>query len=364
MAVETQRGTRRDWAIPPGEILDEALSERGWTQAELARRTNRPLKTINEIVRGKAAITPETALQFELVLGIPAHVWLNLERAHGEWQARLTEEERLKDTTDWVKRFPVGDLEKYGVLEKSRSPAETAVRLLRFFQVANESAWERHWSAAPVLLRRSRSLKPRMEPLTAWLRWGEIAAERIECGPFDADLLRQNLEVIRSLSTLDPLAFESRLRTILRSAGIAFVLLPELSGTRVSGAARWLTPDRALIQMSLRHKRDDQFWYSLFHELGHLVTGSRRTTYVDVEPELDDGPDDETSADTFAANSLIPRAEYERFIQEKRFDKNSIEEFASEIGLASGVVVGRLQHDNLVPASKLNYLKRPIRFSH
>src|SRR5437762_9130042 len=131
MAVDIQSSSARDWAVPAGEVLAEALAERGWTQVELARRTDRPIKTINEIINAKAAITPETALQFELVLGIPAHIWLNLERNYGEWRARNKEFERMTEWSAWVDRFPVADLAKYGLITKSRSKSEKAATLDR-----------------------------------------------------------------------------------------------------------------------------------------------------------------------------------------------------------------------------------------
>lgn len=364
MAVD-QRRVERDWAIPPGEVLSEALVERGWTQAELARRTDRPLKTINEIVNGKAALTPDTALQLELVLGIPAHIWLNLERSYGEWQARQRAAERLGQAAgDWVARFPTADMTRHGLIEKSRSKSALAAALLRFFRVANESAWQRHWTSVPVALRKSRISQPKLESLAAWLRWGEIEADRIECRPFDPDALAGRLNLFRRFTQLDPFAFEDRLRSELAESGVALVMVPELSGTRLSGAARWLSPDKALVQLSLRHKSDDHFWFSLFHELGHLMTGSRRTTYVDVQIEARDDVRDEQAADSFASDSLIPSTSYEQFVRSGDFSPTAIKDFASSIQVSPGIVLGRLQHDSKIGPSKLNFLKRRIDFAH
>jgi HTH-type transcriptional regulator / antitoxin HigA len=364
MAVDTQDPAVRDWAVPAGEVLAEALVERGWTQAELARRTDRPLKTINEIVKGKTVITPETALQLELVLGIPAHIWLNLERAYGESLARNRERDRLNESSKWIGRFPVADLAKHRLIRGSGSRAERLEALFRFFAVANESAWQRQWSAVPVALRRSQAFEPKTESLAAWLRWGEIEAEKIECKPFDIDSLTNALQELRTFTLLDPFAFEVRLRSTLANSGIAFVLVPELSGTRISGAARWLTTDKALVQLSLRHKRDDQFWFTLFHELGHLLRGSRRTTYVDVHIEGDPGSEtDEIAADAFASECLVPSLLFDEFVRARVFDAKHIEQFATAVQVSPGIVVGRLQHDNIIPPSRLNYLKRTIEFA-
>lgn len=80
-----------DEVSPPGETLSEVLAEHGITQADLAERTGRPRKTIDEIIKGKAAITPETAIQLERVLGVPATFWNRRERQYREHLAKREE---------------------------------------------------------------------------------------------------------------------------------------------------------------------------------------------------------------------------------------------------------------------------------
>lgn len=354
---------RRNWAVPAGEILAEALEERGWSQAELARRTDRPLKTINEIVKGKAGITPDTAIQLERVMGIAAHVWLNLERAYGEWQARNRDTASLDKSVEWARLFPVEDLVRYRVIKKPASKADALAALLEYFEVATQSAWERHWQATPVALRASSAFEARLEPLAAWLRWGEIQAKAIECASFDAVALSQALLASRAFSRLDPIAFQRRLETQLCAVGVVLVMLPELSGTHVSGAARWLSADKALVQLSLRHKSDDQFWFTLFHECAHLLRGKRRTTYVDATLDTHSNNDDEVAADELASDLLVPNVPYESFVARHAFTRAAIEDFAKSLNVSPGVVVGRLQHDGHVSrSSQLNHLKKKMQF--
>ena len=96
-----------DYAVPPGETLAEVLEEIGIPQKELAERTGRPVKTINEIVKGKAAITPETALQLERALGVPASFWNGRERRYRELLARQREARRLQRQVTWIENFPI-----------------------------------------------------------------------------------------------------------------------------------------------------------------------------------------------------------------------------------------------------------------
>src|SRR5262245_33858286 len=99
-----------DDAVPPGATLLETIDALGMSQAELAQRTGRPLKTINEIIKGKAQITPETALQLELVLGIEASFWTERERKFREAIARRDEQERLAHAVTWLRDLPVKEL--------------------------------------------------------------------------------------------------------------------------------------------------------------------------------------------------------------------------------------------------------------
>lgn len=131
---------------PPGETLQELLEERGMSQAELAERTGRPKKTINEIVQGKAAITPETALQFERVLGVPASFWNARERNYREALAHNRETEALQTYGEWVREFPYAAMVKQGWIPSVSNPPDRARTLLSFFSVASPQAWDDIWA--------------------------------------------------------------------------------------------------------------------------------------------------------------------------------------------------------------------------
>jgi addiction module HigA family antidote len=358
MATEQVELGQPNWAVHPGEILAEALEERAMTQAELARRMDRPVKTINEIVNGKAAITHDTALQLELVLGIPARLWNNLQRDYSEAEARLAERRRLEAGAAWVDHFPLTDMVKHGWLPPAKSKPEAFANLLRFFAVSGQSGWERQWATTQTAFRRSPAFAPSPYAVSAWLRQGELRAAEIECEPFHAGKLRSSLPAIRALTRLDPLAFMPDLVALLAACGVALVVVPELPGTHLSGAARWLTPDKALVQLSLRHRSDDQFWFTLLHDLGHLLRSGPRSAFLDAATPDPVGSPEEAAADRFAASVLIPDAAFERIREEGRFDRLAVEQAAADLGLPPGILVGRLQREGMVLPSKLNYLKR------
>src|SRR6266849_5235670 len=185
---------------PPGETLLEVLESRGMSQTQLADRTGRPTKTINEIIKGKAAITPETALQLELVLGVPASFWNNRERNYRESLAKKREIERLESQADWLDRIPYRAMVKAGWLLDSDNKSEKLMQVLMFFGVASPSSWRDVWGNQHVAFRQSSRFEIDMGAVAAWLRKGELEAQKIDRNDYDPSRFREALVAIRSLT--------------------------------------------------------------------------------------------------------------------------------------------------------------------
>ncbi|MCY3887034.1 MAG: HigA family addiction module antitoxin [Chloroflexi bacterium] len=355
-----------DWTVAPGEVLLEALEERSMTQAELSRRMNRPLKTVNEIVKAKAAITPETAIQLERTLGISAHFWNGLELNYRSQFARRKAVDELRAHLSWADRFPIKDLAKRGLIRAQTTKSQTVEDLLKFFAVSSPRGWEQQWEHSLARYRSSPSFETSREPLSAWLRWGEIEADKIECEPFERQRWLKTVANARKLTTKQPISLAiGELQKMCAQAGVALVLIPEFSGTFLSGAARWLTREKAIIQLSLRHKSDDQLWFTFFHESGHLIESQGRD-FIDLPLNSVDrhghglAEEAERTADEFARRALIPEEEFHSFLERGDFSKGSVIAFARLIDIAPGLVVGRLQRDGHIPRSRLNSLKRRV----
>ena len=346
-----------DYVIPPGAILEETLEARGLSKSEFARRCGRPIKTVSEIVAGKSSITPETAIQFERVLGVPASFWTNLE---ARYQLRIAETVERKDLATcgaWASRFPVKELVKFGLIPKPSDTADTVQKLLDFFGVASVHAWQQRFDASAIAYRRSKAFVSAPEAVACWLQWGEVLARDIACQPFDSHGFRQALQEIRRLTREEKLdAWRPRFLKLCSSAGVAVTFVPELPKTRLSGAARWLAKDKALIQLSLRHKTDDHLWFTFFHEAGHILLHGKKEVFIDDYQRGQDAKEDE--ANRFASNTLIPPAAWRAFTDRGLFSRVMVSEFAREQGIAPGIVVGRLQHEELLPYTHLNGLKR------
>jgi addiction module HigA family antidote len=342
-----------DYAVSPGEVLADYLETLEMSQAELADRTGLAKKTINEIIKGKAAISPETAMKFERTLGRPAHFWNNIEQQYREDLVRLAEKPRLQAHLAWLRTIPLQSMIKLKWIKGFKDKTRQLEEVLQYFGIASPEQWEAVWREHQVAYRQTQRFEKCAEAVSAWLRRGEIQARSISCAPFDKQRFRAILDDARVLTTELPEVFQPRLVQLCSSAGVAVVFVPELPRTGVYGATRWLG-DRAVIQLSLRYKSNDHLWFTFFHEAGHILLHGRKDIFI--EGKGMDGVK-ETEADDFACDRLIPLAAYTDFVATRHLTLAEITAFASEVGIAPGIVVGRLQHDELLPRNQGNKLK-------
>jgi len=344
-----------DYMSPPGETLQETLEMLGLSQAELAERTGRPKKTINEIIQGKAAITPETALQFELVLRVPAAFWLARESKYRAWLARQDEDARIEKDVSFLDDLPLKEMAAQGWIQKRKGKREQAKEALSFFGVVSSAKIPLVEEAA---FRRSSAFATNPWALAAWLRKGELDAQEIQCRPYNPESFLKTLSSIRSLTTKEPPSFVTELTKLCADAGVAVVFVQELPKTSVSGATRWLSHNRPVIQLSLRHKTDDMVWFAFFHEAGHVYHEHAKREIL-LEDKFDESLDHrETAANRFAMDMLIPTADLQNFLKREELSPDSIRRFAKSQGIAPGIVVGRLQHQRKLDWKRYRDLKR------
>lgn len=360
--AENQNSTYRpDVVSAPGETLLDILEERGMSQAELAERTGRPLKTINEIVKGKTALTSDTSIQLERVLGISAEFWNQREANYRSFLARDKEKQELTSHGGWLDQFPVKEMiKRKWISDPGKSKTSQIIFMLNFFGVANPDQWAEGWTKHRLAFRKSMKLAAQLGPTSVWLRQGEIEAEKIECAPFSRERLLAGLSKIRQLTTEpDPNKFIPALQKICAEAGVALVFVKPFVGVPVSGASKWLNANKAMIQLSLRGKTDDLLWFTIFHELSHVLHHSKKEMFVEFSKPEGTRPPEEDEADRLAAEQLIPRGQFESWVQ-NRIDITAadIRTFANDLGIAPGIIVGRLQFIKKIPySSALSKLK-------
>ena len=342
--METETRHNSDLAIPPGEYLLEASAELGLNQVDLARRMGRPVQAISEIVKGIKAITPDTALQLEEVLGVPAHIWTGLEADYQLIRARQQAEQQVEAEASDVGCYPYAEMAKLGWVGKTRKPVEKVRELRRFYGVASLANLPEVRSYAPAF-RKSKHRNLSHEALAAWLRAGALKAEQIATRPFDKKALKALLPDLRKLTITSPQRFQPELCKRLADVGVALVLLPHLPKTYTNGATFWIHPDKAVLLMTIRGSWADIFWFSLFHEIAHILLHDKRRIFLENGNADTETSEQEQEADDFASNIMIPRKAYSAFIQTGEFTAQSISTLAKSIGIAPGIITGRLQHN-------------------
>lgn len=349
---------RPDYAVPPGWILEERLEAQGISHAEFARRCGRSAKLISEIISGKAPVEPETALQFEKVLGVDAGIWLGIETQFQLHQARQAEAQEAAKAVSWAKRFPIKELDRRGLIGKPLSDYDVVSNLLMFFGVASIEAWRTRYHRMRVAYRHSPSFESDQSALATWLRLGELEAERQECEHYNGAQFKRALGEIRGL-TQTPFTHAIQMaQRLCNDAGVALARIKPFPKTALSGAAWWLTPRKAVIELSARHKSDDQLWFSLFHEAAHILLHSKKDIFIDWSKPDEKMADRENEANQWAAGFLISRSDWIRFAATSPRTMVAVRRFADEQGIAPGIVVGRLQHEGRLPwQTQLNKLK-------
>ena len=347
---------RPDTISPPGATIRDMLDDLSMSQAELARRMGRPINKLNHVVQGTKAITADTALELERVLGLPASFWLSREQSY---RLALSQREQLKREdrdSQIVSKFPYAEMVKLGWIQKHTNQLDKYRELLNFFAVANAARLGHIRELAPKF-RKSQLQEANPLALAAWLRKGVVEAQRIDAAAYDRDAVIQRLDELRKLTKLPGEQVVDRLQQAGQELGLAIVFVPHLQKTYVGGAAFWLG-NRPVIELTFRYKTNDCIWFNFFHELGHILLHSPRETWLDG---FSDDPNDlEAEANAFAANTLIPKDAREAFIQKGNFSESTILRFADHIGIAPGIVVGRLQREGKLHHSEFNNLKDDV----
>lgn len=354
MASKKENRFSPDYLVPPGSTLKDVLDEQGMTQSDLSCRTGISEKTVSQIINGVAPITVDTADRLELVLGIPANFWNRRELAYREALTRKEETEKLEADIAWLKEIPIAELVERGVLEKTNDKPLLVRRALQFFGVSSVDVWRGLLHNRAVAFRGSETHLKKPGFVAAWRRLGVLQASKIETQPFDAQEFKAALKVIRNSITLPN--WRQTIQDECAKAGVAVVFTREIKGGAISGLARWLTPDKALIQLSLKYKTDDHLWFTFFHEAGHILLHGKKNVFLDVKYSEDS--EEEKQANEFSRNILIPSRDAHRLPLLKT--KSVVKAYANEVGVTPGIVVGRLQHENLIYKSYMNDLKKKI----
>lgn len=352
-------------AFHPGYYLKEYITMQGISQEELAKRLQATPKYISDLVNGKINLTDEMILKLSFTFGTSTKMWLNLNQIYIEKKLEIEERKKLEEECAFIQKLDYSYWVGLNLVQPTRKAKVKVKELQKFFKV----------SSLQVLMQNDfliqyRSSVSNISDLNiinanAWIQTAINIAKKDEVEPYHRKMLLKAIPDIRKLILEEPEVFYPKLKKILADCGIIFIVLPNLKNCGVNGAVKWLENDKVLLALNDRRKYADIFWFSLFHELGHVLQKRIKTLivsdYYHQKEQLDEKNRRlELEADEFSQNILIPYEAYQDFLKrtEMKFNEEQIIKFANEIKVLPGIVVGRLQNDSYLPKnSYLNKLK-------
>jgi HTH-type transcriptional regulator / antitoxin HigA len=346
-----------DWISAPGDTITDILKERDLSETEFARKIGHSYEDTRSLLQGRSTITIAIARQLERVLGASVEFWMAR-----DYQYRQDIDRLYGANREWLNELPVGDMIRFGWLTPIPHPSEEVKACLNFFNMSSVRTWRETYGRLGQMtaFRTSDSFDSRPAAVATWLRQGEIEAERINCAPWNAKHFQDSLSSIRALTQeKDPDRFIPKLQQYCAECGVAVAIVRAPNGCRASGATRFLSPDKALLLLSFRHLTDDHFWFTFFHEAGHLLLHGQREFFLEGE----DTPStkEEQEANEFATRVLIP-SEYQAALLKLHANTKDVIRFAVQIGVSSGIVVGQMQHLGRIKYNQLNSLKRRFKW--
>ncbi len=343
--------------FPPGDRLKEELEARGWTQADLADILGRPQRLVSEIITAKRAITPETAKGLGEALGTDAEFWMNLE---SQYQLSQTQGsyELISRRAKVYGQFPVREMQKRGWLSEAPSLDALEQHLKAYFNVpsldrdvviphaAKKTSYDKPTVLQAAWLMRARQLAPK------------VSVQKY--APANLTVLYQELR-----QCVQRREDAAKVPALTARAGIRFLIIEPLPGSKIDASCFWFD-GQPLIVLTLRYDKHDIFWHALFHELDHIAHDEGKAEPVvdsNLMADCSHGLRTEKRANQSAASTLVSRDEMERFIARVKpfYSESAILSFAAQLQVHPGIVVGQLQHRQLVPWSAFSKLKAKIR---
>ena len=343
-----------DWVSAPGETIREIMETQGIEINQLATHLNLSIVQTINILDGSSQITIALARSLAKLLGGSVEFWMARECQYREDLLRLH-----KDHSDWVQNLPIKDMVEFKWLKKFDDAAFGYLACLRFFGVPSMAAWHKYFDgmASHYAFKKSATVAPKPLSVTAWLRQGELEARNVNCLQWDKARLREVLPELRRLAKIkNPTEFFPQVQKICSDCGVAVVAVRAPKGCPISGATRFISKNKALLLLSFRFLSDDHFWFSLFHEIGHLVLHGTDRLFIEEEGG-DSTSQEEFEANEFAETLLIP-PKYREDLMKLKSDSQEIIRFSVRVGVPPGIVVGQLQHAGILAHNKLNGLKR------
>lgn len=344
--AEKRIGSLAEQLPHPGETLVELLETYGMSQLELSERIGFTTKHINEVCKGRKSITPDMSMRLSTVFNLSSSFWNNLQANYdSEYNELINEETVTKEEIELLKDVPLNELRdyKYINIEKTNSKESIVLKLRKFFKVSELTYIPNVLDNTIVAYRKSdKDINP--IKLGSWV---SMCLYDYKPLPYQLDInrLKEQLPNLKKQILIKDINIAiSNLKTILTPCGITFNVIRHLKGVPVQGYIRNMN-NNILLTLTIRQKFSDIFWFTFFHEIGHILSNKDKKTLNMIDYEKHSDFADEIQADEFASNTLISKESYKEF-KESKIDLSSIKRLAKKEGVTEAIVVGRLAHED------------------
>ncbi len=328
-------------AFHPGYYLKEIVDESGLTQEDFAKRLDTTPKNLSLLVRGEQSLSIDIAMKLSRMIGTTVSYWLNLQNAYDALIAEFNSDKELEKEREIFKELDYKYFrDNFGLPDLPRKTDEQIVEVRKFLHVSTLAVFEKRDMAVSF-----RSVSQKLSDANTikaniMVQIAANMALNVQAPKFNKTKFKQAVDYALSL-TRNHKDFYPLIKEAFYNAGVIFVILPNLPGSKINGATKKLERN-VMLMVNDRRLNADTFWFTLFHEIGHIIHGDYGISF-----EQETGEQEEV-ADKFAADLLIKPDEYQKFIQGNTFTLTKIKEFADSIERDPGIVLGRLQKDKLV----------------
>lgn len=330
-------------AKAPGTAIKEQLNNRGMTQKEFALRIGMTEKHISKLINGEVYLTPEMAVKLEMVLGVPARDWINLEAVYREKLIKVNEEKLMENEIKIVEKIPYARMVELGWIENTVKPAEKVINLRKYFEVVNLALLSNS-KINYIAYKEEQEVEKIDYVLLTWAQKAKLEARCKKVKSINLDLLEKSIHKIRHMTTKTPTYFCDELVSVLSKCGIVLVFLPYLKDTAGYQAA-FFEQNKIVIALTVEGMDVGMFWYSLFYELGLIL-------FEQVSENSS------RNVDLYAWETLIKQQDFDFFVDKYKINVANINEYAEIIDIDPGILVARLQHENYISNNSFNKLRR------
>lgn len=351
-----------EWSSTPGASIQNIIDRRNITIDDLADLLGFSTSETLEVLSGATCIDNAIASKLANFLGGTEGFWLARAKQFDEDFNRLSGRDSDERASSWLSSLPLQHLIDSGWVAERKSVREQFKACLQFFNTTDIDHWKIKYqhTATASGFRTSPTYQSDIGALYSWLRIGELSSLKLPCDPWDKPGLLGRLKRMRNISRLSsPARFLPKLQNLCAECGVALVVSRAPKGCRASGATRFVSSDKAMVLMSFRYLKDDHFWFTFFHEIGHLILHEKSLTHVEG---FESEPSIEAEANEFASDVLIPEEFREEF-ESLAPSYKQVLQFSKRIGVSAGIVVGQLQHHGMIERNRLNKLKKTYRWS-